>query len=55
MGALIFYTAIYFIGYYVAHLINEAARRMLIGNRRMAGVDGRGHSWLQDHQQRTAT
>ena len=38
MGALIFYTAIYLIGCYVAHLINEAAGRMLIGNRRMAGL-----------------
>src|SRR5687768_16262546 len=38
MGALIFYTAIYFIGYYLGHLINGAAGRILIGNRRMAGL-----------------
>jgi Na+/pantothenate symporter len=38
MGALIFYTAIYFLGYYAAHLLNQALGRMLIGNRRMAGL-----------------
>ncbi|HJT51547.1 MAG TPA: hypothetical protein VJ734_06355 [Nitrosospira sp.] len=38
MGALIFYTAIYFLGYYAAHLLNQALGRILISNRRMAGL-----------------
>lgn len=38
MGALIFYTAIYFLGYYAAHLLNQALGRILVGNRRMAGL-----------------
>lgn len=38
MGALIFYTAVYFLGYYVTHLLNEAIGRILITNRRMAGL-----------------
>jgi Na+/pantothenate symporter len=37
MGALIFYTAIYFLGYYATHLLNQALGRILIRNRRMAG------------------
>lgn len=38
MGALIFYTAIYFTGYYAAHLLNRMAGRILIRNRRIAGI-----------------
>lgn len=38
MGALIFYTAIYFLGYYAARLLNELVGRVLIRNRRMAGL-----------------
>ena len=38
MGALIFYTGIYFLGYYAAHLLNQAAGRALVGNRRIAGL-----------------
>lgn len=38
MGALIFYIAIYFIGYYAAHLLNQTVGRILIRNRRIAGV-----------------
>lgn len=38
MGALIFYTAIFFLGYYVAHLLNQVLGRKLIGNRRVAGL-----------------
>ena len=38
MGALIFYIAIYFIGYYAAHVLNQLAGRILIQNRRMAGL-----------------
>jgi hypothetical protein len=38
MGALIFYTAIFFIGYYVAHMLNQIAGRTLIQNRRLAGL-----------------
>jgi hypothetical protein len=38
MGALIFYTGIYFLGYYAAHLLNQAAGRALIANRRVAGL-----------------
>jgi hypothetical protein len=38
MGALIFYTGIYFLGYYTAHLLDQATGRALIGNRRIAGL-----------------
>ncbi|SOD40420.1 hypothetical protein [Nitrosovibrio sp. Nv4] len=38
MGALIFYIAIYFLGYYGAHLLNQLAGRAVIRNRRMAGL-----------------
>lgn len=38
MGALIFYIAIYFIGYYAAHLLNQKVGRILIRNRRIAGL-----------------
>ena len=38
MGALIFYAAIYFIGYYAARLLNQIAGRILIRNRRIAGL-----------------
>lgn len=38
MGALIFYTAIFFLGYYAAHLLNQVLGRKLIGNRRVAGL-----------------
>lgn len=38
MGALVFYTAIYFLGYYAAHMLNELSGRKLIANRRMAGL-----------------
>lgn len=38
MGALIFYTAVYFIGYYATYLLNQMVGRILIHNRRMAGL-----------------
>jgi hypothetical protein len=38
MGALIFYTGIYFLGYYASHLLNQATDRALISNRRVAGL-----------------
>ena len=38
MGALIFYSAIYFLGYYAAHLLNLLSGRALIRNRRIAGL-----------------
>lgn len=38
MGALIFYTAVYFLGYYAAHLLNQLAGHLLVKNRRMAGL-----------------
>ncbi len=38
MGALIFYIVIYFIGYYAAHLLNWMMGRILIRNRRIAGL-----------------
>ena len=38
MGALIFYTGIYFLGYYAAHLLNRAVGRALVSNRRIAGL-----------------
>ncbi|MDQ3186266.1 MAG: hypothetical protein M3Q16_07410 [Pseudomonadota bacterium] len=38
MGALIFYIAIYFMGYYAAHLLNQMAGHGLIRNRRIAGL-----------------
>jgi hypothetical protein len=38
MGALIFYTAIYFIGYYAARMLNQMVGHVLIQNRRLAGV-----------------
>ena len=41
MGALIFYIAIYFIGYYGAYLLNQMVGHALIRNRRMAGREGR--------------
>lgn len=39
MGALIFYTVIYFLGYFATHGFNLIADRMLI-NRRIAGLVG---------------
>ncbi|SDY35462.1 hypothetical protein [Nitrosomonas sp. Nm58] len=39
MGALIFYTAIYFLGYFAIHGLNLIAGRILI-NRRIAGLVG---------------
>jgi hypothetical protein len=38
MGALIFYTVIYFIGYYATHMLNQMAGRILIQDRRLAGL-----------------
>lgn len=38
MGALLFYTAVYFIGYFAAHFFNQITRRVLFPNRRLAGV-----------------
>ena len=38
MGALIFYIAIYFLGYYTAYVINQLAGRILIKDRRMLGL-----------------
>ncbi len=38
MGALLFYIAIYFLGYYAAHLLNLLSGRTLIRNRRLAGL-----------------
>ena len=38
MGALIFYIAIYFIGYYAAHFLNQTVGHVLIRNRRIAGL-----------------
>ena len=38
MGALIFYVAVYFIGYYAANLLNRMVGRALIQNRRLAGL-----------------
>ncbi|MEO8991653.1 MAG: hypothetical protein ABI284_00795 [Nitrosospira sp.] len=38
MGALIFYIAVYFIGYYSANLLNRMVGRVLIRNRRLAGL-----------------
>lgn len=38
MGALIFYSVIYFLGYYAAHLLNLLSDRPLIRNRRIAGL-----------------
>ena len=38
MGALIFYTAIYFIGFFAAYLLNQVTGRILIRNRRLAGL-----------------
>ena len=38
MGALVFYIAIYFLGYYAAHLLNLLSGRTLIRNRRIAGL-----------------
>ena len=38
MGALVFYTVIYFLGYYAAHMLNELSGRKLIANRRMGGL-----------------
>ena len=50
MGALIFYIAIYFIGYYAAHFLNQTVGRILIRNRRIAGlvlvlIVGIGHGY----------
>ncbi len=39
MGALIFYAAIYFLGYFAIHGLNLIAGRILI-NRRIAGLVG---------------
>ena len=39
MGALLFYTAIYFLGYFAVHGLNLIAGRILI-NRRIAGLVG---------------
>ncbi|HET7062025.1 MAG TPA: hypothetical protein VFI43_07590 [Nitrosospira sp.] len=38
MGALIFYTAIFFIGYFAAHFLNQITGRVLFQNRRIAGL-----------------
>jgi hypothetical protein len=38
VGALIFYTGIYFLGYYAVHLLNQGASRALVSNRRIAGL-----------------
>lgn len=38
MGALIFYIAIYFIGFYGAYLLNQVVGRALIRNRHVAGL-----------------
>jgi hypothetical protein len=38
MGALIFYTAVYFIGFFAAYLLNQVTGRILIRNRRLAGL-----------------
>lgn len=38
MGALIFYTAIYFLGFLAAYLLNQFTGRILIRNRRLAGL-----------------
>jgi len=38
MGALIFYTAIYFIGYFAAHFLNRVVGRALFHNRKIAGL-----------------
>lgn len=38
MGALIFYIAIYFIGYYAAYLLNQTVGRVLIRSRRIASL-----------------
>lgn len=38
MGALIFYIAIYFIGYYAAHWLNRMTGHILIRSRRIAGL-----------------
>lgn len=38
MGALVFYTIIYFVGYYAAHVLNLLTGRALIRNRRIAGL-----------------
>jgi hypothetical protein len=38
MGALIFYTGIYFIGFFAAYLLNQMAGRSVIRNRRLAGL-----------------
>jgi hypothetical protein len=38
MGALIFYTVIYFLGFFAAYLFNQTADRSVIRNRRLAGL-----------------
>jgi hypothetical protein len=38
MGALIFYTVIYFLGFFAAYLLNQFTGRFLIRNRRFAGL-----------------
>ena len=38
MGALIFYTAIYFIGFFAAYFLNQVTGRILIRNRRLCGL-----------------
>lgn len=38
MGALIFYTVIYFLGFFAAYLLNQMAGRSVIRNRRLAGL-----------------
>ena len=38
MGALIFYTVIYFIGYYMAHFLNRLAGHALVRSRRVSGL-----------------
>jgi surface polysaccharide O-acyltransferase-like enzyme len=38
MGALVVYVIVYFAGYYAAHLVNILTGRMLIRNRRAAGL-----------------
>jgi hypothetical protein len=38
MGALIFYTVIYFVGFFATYLLNQLTGRILIRDRRLAGL-----------------
>lgn len=38
MGALVVYVIVYFAGYYAAHLVNILTGRILVRNRRAAGL-----------------